>query len=40
MRKVRVKKLRKMFNVLSIGKEEVEKNHWRRFKKMMKGEKV
>lgn len=40
MRKVRVKKLRKMFNVLSIGKESTEKNHWRRFKKTMRGEKV
>jgi hypothetical protein len=40
MRKVRVKKLRKMFRVLSVGKEETQNNHWRRFKKMMRGEKV
>jgi hypothetical protein len=40
MRKTRVKKLRKMFKILSVGKEEVVNNHWRRFKKTMRGVKV
>lgn len=37
MRKVRVKKLRKAFALLSIGKDEVKKCHWRKFKKNMRG---
>lgn len=37
MRKVRTKKLRKMFIILSAGKEQVVKNHWRRFKRSMRG---
>lgn len=37
MRKTRVKRLRKMFRVLSVGKEETQNNFWRRFKRSMRG---